>query len=110
MNGAAGGEGGLDDAHDPTTQLEGKQVGDDGKDSRADHAGENTGDHSGEQQEAITVRDPAQQRACDKAAIEQEQELLAVVPIGKTCCQKAGYSGAKRVHRYDQAKLRRRDP
>ena len=45
---AAGGEGGLDDAHDPTAQLEGKQVGDDGKDSRADHAGENTRDHSGE--------------------------------------------------------------
>ncbi|MGY4499781.1 hypothetical protein ACVWYH_003712 [Bradyrhizobium sp. GM24.11] len=89
--------------------MQREQIGDDGQHDRADHAAEQSGHDPAEQQHVIVLRQRAEQRSEREADIEEQQQPLAVEPVGKAGGEDAGQSGAERVGRHRDAELPGRD-
>ena len=106
---AAAGERGLNHSHDAAAHLQRKQIGDDGEGNRADDAREHAGDHPGGQQPVIARGQAAEQRADEKAAVEEQQQFLPVEAVGEPGREESRQPRAERVSRDDQSELRGRD-
>ncbi|MGY3364605.1 hypothetical protein ACVWZL_001730 [Bradyrhizobium sp. GM2.4] len=98
-------EGGLHETHDAAAQLQREQIGDDGEHDRADHAAEQAGHDPPQQQQMIVGRDRAQHRAKGEAGVEEQQQPLAIKPVGKAGRQDAGNPRAERIGRDRHAEL-----
>ena len=98
-------ERGLHEAHDAAAQVQRKQVGDDREHDRAHHAAEQSGDDPAEQQHMIVRRERAESRAKREADIEEQQQALAIEPIGKACRQDTRNACAEGIGRDRHAEL-----
>ena len=105
----ARGEGGHHEPHHAPARREGEQVRDDRHADRADDPTEQPRHRARAEQQRVRRRETAERRAEDEARVEEEEELLAVEPVGEARREQPRDPRAERVGRDDEPELRRAD-